>query len=38
MKIRLITVSLVILGGTLLLPLIYLAQQQPQGNPKLTEV
>lgn len=38
MNIRLMTVSLAILGAILLLPLIYLAQQQPQGNPKLTEV
>src|SRR5207253_1722237 len=37
--IRLMAVSLVILGGALLSPLIHLAeQQQPQGDPKLTEV
>lgn len=37
MKIRLMSVSLAILGGTLLFPLIYRAQPS-QGNPKLTEV
>lgn len=36
---RLMTAILLILGGTLLLPLIHFAkQQQPQGDPKLTEV
>ena len=38
MKIRLMKVSLLILGEILLLSLVFLAQQQPQGDPKLTEV
>jgi hypothetical protein len=39
MKMRSMIVLLVIVGGTLLLPPIHLAQQQqPQGDPKLTEV
>jgi hypothetical protein len=39
MKTRLLTAILLFVGGTLLLPPIHLAQQQqPQGDPKLTEV
>jgi hypothetical protein len=39
MKTRILTAILLFVGGALLLPLIHLAQQQqPQGDPKLTEV